>query len=149
MLKDTAGIRLQATACFAASDFINHVGAYANTQGGPMFSPWLVRDLQPTTAPGDPQAEGYSGYVVGGCALVADDNIAQLGTTTQLQLLVTNPQEAVLQLEGAPIPYCYPPSEATHLEAILGLRAYCSTVVRVKEGVCTILGKAYEASTFA
>ena len=32
---------------------------------------------------------------------------------------------------------------------VLGLRAYVATVVRFKEGVATIFGKAYEASTFA
>jgi hypothetical protein len=149
LLRDTAGVRLQATHCFANGDFVNHIAAYANTQGGPMFSPWFVGDLQPTRAQGDPQAEGFSGYVVSGCALVDDDNIGKIGTTTQLQLIVTNPQQAVLQLEGAPIPYCFRPSEATHLEAVLGLRAYVATVVRFKEGVATIFGKAYEASTFA
>jgi hypothetical protein len=149
LLRDTAGVRLQASHVFAAGDFVNHIAAYANTQGGPMFSPWFAGDLQPTRAQGDPQAEGYSGYVVSGCALVDDDNIGQIGTTTQLQIIVTNPGQAILQLEGAPIPYCYPPTVAQRLEAVLGLRAYLATVVRFKEGVATIFGKAYEASTFA
>jgi hypothetical protein len=64
LLRDTAGVRLQATHCFANGDFVNHIAAYANTQGGPMFSPWFVGDLQSTRAQGDPLAEGFSGYVV-------------------------------------------------------------------------------------
>jgi hypothetical protein len=56
--------------------------------------------------------------------------------------------DTILQLEGAPIPYCYPPTYAGNLDAVLGARAYVATIPRFPSGVSVISGAAYAASTF-
>lgn len=95
-----------------------------------------------------PQAEGYAGYWLGGLTLFADDNIPNFGTSSNTQIIVTRPAE-ILQLEAAPVPYCFTASVAASAEAVLGLRQYVATVPRWKEGVSVITGAAYATSTFA
>ena len=147
-LHDTAGVRMKGTSAFVIGDLADYLSAYVDAQGRPLFSPTLDDNQLKLRAEGDPQAEGYTGYVLVGLALFQDDNIPNLGTTSNTQVIVTRP-ETILQLEGAPIPYLYPPAVAGSLDAILGLRAYCATITRFKEGVSTITGSAYKASTFA
>jgi hypothetical protein len=108
----------------------------------------IVR-CQPAHDPGGwrPGGGRYSGYVLTGLALFADDHVPTFGTASNTQVIVCRPDN-ILQLEGPPIPYCYPPSVAENLEAILGLRAYVATVKRFAEGVVTVTGVAYKASTF-
>lgn len=145
-LHDTAGVRLRGTHAFAFGDFVDYVTAYADAQGRPLFSPSLDTNRLPIQSKGDPLAEGYSGYVVNGLALFADDNVPASGADAQI--IVCRP-DTILQLEGAPIPYLYPPSVAGSLEGILGLRQYVATIARFPSGVATISGSAYTATTFA
>lgn len=81
-----------------------------------------------------------------GLALYADDSVPNSGSNAQL--IVCRPS-TILQLEGEPVPYCYPPAVAGSLEAVLGLRCYCTTIARLPSGVSVISGAAYLASTFA
>jgi hypothetical protein len=147
-LHDLQGQRLRGTHCFAIGDFVDHISSYADAQGRPVFSPSFDDNRLPIRSTGDTLAEGYSGYVLVGLALVADDNIPNLGTTGFTQIIVTRP-ETILLLEGPAVPYCYPPSLANQLDAVLGLRSYVAVVLRFKEAVSTITGKTYEASQFA
>jgi len=147
-LHNTAGVRLKGTHAFAIGDFCDYLGAYADAQGRPIFSPTLDDSQLKLRAEDDPLAEGYTGYVVVSLALFEDNNVPNLGTTANTQIIVCRP-ETILQLEGSPIPYLYPPSAAGSLDAILGLRAYCATIARFKEGVASVSGSAYKASTFA
>jgi len=147
-LHDTAGVRLKGTHAFVIGDLADYLSAYADEQGRPIFTPTLDDNQLRLRAEGDPQAEGFTGYVLVGLALFQDDNIPNVGTTSNTQVIVTRP-DTIVQLEGAPVPYLYPPSVAGTLDAILGLRCYVATITRFKEGVSTITGSAYKASTFA
>lgn len=148
LLHNTAGVRLKGTHAFAIGDFCDYLSAYADAQGRPVFSPTLDDNQLKLRAEGDPLAEGFTGYVVTSLALFEDNNVPNVGTTANTQIIVCRP-ETILQLEGAPIPYLYPPSVAGSLDAILGLRSYVATIARFKEGVSTVTGGAYKASTFA
>ena len=147
-LHDTAGVRIRGSHVFASGDFVDYISGYADAQGRPMFVPTFDDNQLPIRAVGDQAGEGFSGYVLVGCALFADDNVPTVGTTSQTQLVVCRP-DTILQLEGNPIPYVYPPSIAGSLTAILGARCYTATIARFKEGVATVSGSAYSASTFA
>jgi HK97 family phage major capsid protein len=147
-LHDTAGVRLRGTHCFATGDFVDYISSYADAQGRPLFSPSYDGNHLPIRSQGDPAGEGFSGYVLTGLALFADDNIPTYGTISQTQVIVTRP-DTILLLEGAPIPYVYPPSVAGSLEAVLGVRAYVATIAKYASGVSAISGSAYAASTFA
>jgi hypothetical protein len=145
-LTDTAGVRLRGTHAFATSDFCDYIAAYADAQGRPVFSPTLDDNRLPIRSVGDPLAEGFTGYILDGLCLFADDSIANSGSNTQI--IVARP-DTVLLYEGSPIPYCSPPTVAGSLEAVLGVRAYTATIPLYPEGVATISGKAYEASQFS
>jgi len=147
-LHNTGGVRIKGTHAFATGNLVDFVSAYADAQGRPIFSPALDDSQLRLRAEGDPLAEGFSGYVLTGLALFQDDNIENVGTTSNTQVIVCRP-ETILQLEGVPTPYLYPPSVAGTLNAVLGLRAYTATIARFKEGVSTITGSGYKASTFA
>jgi hypothetical protein len=147
-VRDAAGVRTPATHCFAIGDLCDHIAAYADAQGRPIFTPDLDDNRLPIRAGGDPEGEGYTGYVLTGLALFGDDNIPKVGTTEQTQLIVTRPNR-ILQIEAAPVPYCFPPTVAGSLEAVLGVRQYVATIPRWKEAVAVVNGKAYEATTFA
>ena len=144
-LHDTAGVRLRGTHCFATGDFVDYVSSYNDASGRPMFSPAFDDNCLPIRAVGDPNGEGFSGYVLVGLALYADDNIPLSGSNAQI--IVTRPDH-ILLLEGAPMPYCYPPTFAGNLEAVLGVRSYVATIARFPAGVSVISGAAYAASTF-
>lgn len=145
-LTDTAGTRLRGTHCFATSDFVDYIGAYSDGNARPVFAPELDANHLPIRAQGDQGAEGYSGYVLTGLALFADDNIPASGANTQI---VVCRADTILQLEGAPIPYLYPPTYAGNLDAVLGVRSYVATIPRFPAGVSVISGAAYAAITFA
>ena len=146
LTRDTAGVRIQSTHCFATGDLVDYVSAYADAQGRPIFEPTFDDNLLPIRAGGDPAGEGYSGYVVSGLALFADDSIPLTGSDTQL--IVTRPSK-ILQLESAPVSYLMPQGAAGNLEAVMGVRQYVATVPRYPTGVAAISGAAYLASTFA
>ncbi len=145
-LTDLAGTRIRATHCFAPDDFVDYIGAYSDGNARPVFSPELDDNRLPIRSAGDQNAEGYSGYVLVGLALFADSNIPLSGSNTQI---IVCRADTILLLEGAPMPYLYPPTYAGNLDALLGIRAYVATIPRYPSGVAVIGGSAYTASTFA
>ena len=146
-LTDQAGTRIRGTHCFALDDFVDYIGAYSDGNARPVFSPELDDNRLPIRSQGDMMAEGYSGYVLGGLALFGDSNIPNSGSGN-IQVIVTR-ADTILLLEGDPIPYCYPPSFAGNLTAVLGVREYVGAIPRWPSGVSVISGAAYAASTFA
>lgn len=146
LLHDAAGVRLRGTHAFAIGDFCDYLSAYADAQGRPLFTPTLDDNRLPIRSVGDQAAEGYTGYVLVGLALFADDNIPN--ASSNAQIIVCRP-DTILLLEGEPVPYCYPPSVAGSLEAVLGVRCYTTTIPRFPTGIASISGAAYLASQFA
>lgn len=146
LLHDTAGVRLRGTHAFAIGDFCDYLAAEADAQGRPLFSPSFDDNRLPIRSVGDQTAEGYTGYVLVGLALFADDNIPN--ASSNAQIVICRP-DTILLLEGEPVPYCYPPSVAGSLEAILGVRCYMTAIPRFPSGVAAISGAAYLASQFA
>ena len=144
-LTDTAGTRLRGTHAFASSDLVDYIASYADGKARPVFSPELGDNRLPIGPVSDKTAEGYSGYVLVGLGLFADDNIPASGSNTQI--ILCRP-DTILQLEGAAIPYLYPPTYAGNLDAVLGVRAYVATIPRFPSGVSVVSGAAYAASTF-
>jgi hypothetical protein len=148
LTRDTAGVRVQSTHCFATGDLVDFLTAYADAQGRPVFEPCFDDNLLPIRAGGDPDGEGYSGYVVGGLALFADDQIPTTTTANFQQIIVTRPSK-ILQLESAPVSYLMPQGAAANLEAVMGVRQYVATVARFPSAVAVIGGAAYAAAGFA
>ena len=146
LTRDTAGVRIQSTHAFATGDLVDYASAWSDAQGRPVFTPTFDDNLLPIRAGGDPDGEGYSGYVLNGLALFADDSIPLSGSNTQV--IVTRPSK-ILQLESAPVSYLMPQGAAGNLEAVMGVRQYVATVARFPSGVSVISGAAYAASTFA
>jgi hypothetical protein len=144
-LTDTAGVRLRGTHVFALDDFVDFIGSYADAQARPVFSPAFDDNRLPIKSVGDGLAEGYSGYVVNGLALFGNSNIPN--SSSNIQLVVCRP-DTILHLEGPPVAYCYPQGAAAHLEAILGVRQYCTTIAKFATGVAVISGAAYAATNF-
>jgi hypothetical protein len=148
LTRDTAGVRIQSTHCFATGDLVDYITAYADAQGRPIFEPTFDDNLLPIRAGGDPDGEGYSGYVVSGLAPFADDSIPSVSTVNLQQIIVTRPS-TILLLESAPISYLMPQGAAANLEAILGVREYVACIARYASGVAVVSGAAYAAATFA
>lgn len=148
LIRNTAGVRLNATHAFAVGNLVDYIAAYADAEGRPIFPPYLDDNRLPIRSVGDQTGEGYTGYIVSSLATFIDDNIPNLGTTSQLQILVARPSSTAL-LEGTPIPYLYPPSIAGSLLAICGIRSYAAVIPRFPTGAAVITGTAYTASTFA
>jgi hypothetical protein len=148
LTRDTAGVRVQSTHCFATGDLVDYITAFADAQGRPVFTPSFDDNLLPIRAGGDPDGEGYSGYVLTGLALYADDSIPTTTTANFQQLIVTRPSK-ILQLESAPVSYLAPQGAAGNLEAVMGVKQYVATIARFPSGAAVIGGAAYAAAGFA
>jgi hypothetical protein len=148
LTRDAAGVRVQSTHCFATGDLVDFLTAYADAQGRPVFEPTFDDNLLPIRAGGDPDGEGYSGYVISGLALFSDDQIPTTTTANFAQIIVTRPSK-ILQLESAPVSYLMPQGAAANLEAVMGVRQYVTTIARFPSAVAVIGGAAYQASNFS
>jgi hypothetical protein len=149
LLHNASGIRLKGTHAFMIGDLADYIAAWADAQGRPVFSPAFDDNQLPLRAVGDPNAEGFTGYWLAGLALFEDNSIPTVGTTTNTQVLVCRPS-TILQLEGPAVAYVYPQAAASTLDAIIGLRSFVATISRFRgEGVVSVSGSAYKASTFA
>lgn len=146
-LTDTAGVRLRGTHAFATGDLVDYVSSYADAQGRPVFTPSFDDNRLPIKSVGDgAPAQGYSGYVLGGLALFADDSIPESGSNTQV---VVCRADTILHLESAPVFSLFPQGAAGNLESQAIARQYVATIPRWPSGVASISGAAYAASTFA
>jgi hypothetical protein len=148
LIATTPGTRIKATHLWAPSKFVNFIEAYAMSTGGLVWSPSLDDNRLPIRSEGDMRGEGYSGYLLTQLAVFANDSIPNLGTTTNYQVVIADPS-TVLVFRSAPVFYCHPATYAGTLDAALGARVYTACVPRWPEGVATLSGAMYKASTFA
>jgi hypothetical protein len=146
-LTDTAGTRLRPTHLFTTSDFYSYVTRQVDDQHRPIVTPQF--------APGFPLAQGdeqtswsrFTGTVLpGGVLWFEDDTIPTYGTTSEIQLVVSAPDEAMLLLEGDPIFSVYPQTDAASLELVAGLRAYVAAIPRYASGTASIASAAYTSA---
>ncbi len=148
-LADAAGVRLKATHCFAIPDLVGYIGAWADAQGRPILVPDFDDNQLPLRSTSDPAGEGFSGYVIEGCALFENANIPTVGTLPRTQVLVARCAD-ILVFAGAPIPYVFPETYSTSLQAELGVREYVAVVAKHGgSAVATITGGAYQTANFA
>lgn len=148
LLATTAGTRIKATHLFAPSKVVNYLEAWGMSTTGPVWGPHLDDNRLEVRSEGDAHAEGYSGYLLSGLAVFADDNLPKQGTVSNYQLVVARP-ETVLLFQASPVFYAYPESYSTTLDAALGARVYVAVVPRCPEGVAVLNGAFYKESTFA
>ncbi|MGO8906622.1 MAG: hypothetical protein ACLQMH_13505 [Solirubrobacteraceae bacterium] len=148
LVATTAGTRLKASHLFAPSKFVNFIEAWGTTIGGLVYSPTLDDNRLPIRSEGDPQGEGYSGYVLSQLAIFSDDNLPKYGTTSDYELVIADPA-TVLLFRSPPVFYCYPETYSTTLDAALGARVYTACVPRWPEGVAVLTGAMYKESLFA
>ncbi len=148
LVATTAGTRQKATHMFAPSKFVNYIEAFATTTGGPVWTPGLDDNRLPIRSEGDPQGEGYTGYLLLQLAVFADDNIPTVGTTSYYQVLVAAPA-TVLLFRSVPVFYVHPETYANTLDAVLGARVYTACVPRWPEGMAALTGAFYKSSIFA
>ncbi|MGA2320826.1 MAG: hypothetical protein ABSG95_08785 [Solirubrobacteraceae bacterium] len=147
-LADGAGVRLKGTHCFAIPDLVGHIGAWGDAQGRPVLVPDFDDNQLPIRSSSDPAGEGFSGYMIEGLALYENANVPNVGTTSQTQVIVTRCED-ILLFAGAPIPYVWPETYSTTLQAELGVRQYVAVVVKHgASAVSTITGTAFATSNF-
>lgn len=146
LIRNTPGVRLNATHCFAVGDFTDYLVALADAQGRPWFMPHYNDMKLPTKSLGMGKSDQDGYYNVASLMLMPDDNIPNNGD--DIQIVVARPSIVSL-LEGTAIPSIWPQSIAGSLLAIVGLRQYAAVIPRYPTGAAVITGSAYAASTFA
>jgi len=140
LLHDTAGVRLRADTLLAIGDFCDYIAAWNDAQGRPVFpAAWDDNRI--------PLRPGATGYVVSGLDMFADDNVPN--SSGNVQVIVTKASE-IMQLSGPVVPYVMPQDGGGSLEAVVGLRQYCTTIAKYVSGVAVISGTSgfYTASQF-
>jgi hypothetical protein len=146
-LTDTAGTRLRPTHLFTTSDFYSYVTRQVDDDHRPIVVPQFAPGFP--IAAGDAQAKWsrFTGTVLpGGVLWFEDDVIPTVGTTSETQLIVSAPDEAMLLLEGDPIFSVYPQTDAASLELVAGLRSYVAAIPRYASGTASIAGAAYTSA---
>ncbi len=154
-LTDTAGTRLRPTHFFTTSDLYS----YATRQVDATTERPIV---VPTFAPGFPISNGadggpqdgdlpkwsrFTGTVLpGGVLWFTDDSIPAYGTTSQTQLVVSAPDEAITLCESEPILTSFPETDAAHLQVVVNLRQYVVAVTRHSSGTAAVTSAAYKQS---
>ena len=148
LVATTAGTRLKATHMFAPSKLVSYAEAWGTSIGGPVWSPALDDNRLPIRSEGDAKGEGYSGYVLSQLAVFSDDEIPNLGTTSDYQVVIADPA-TILVFRSPPVFAVSPETFSTTLDAELTARVYCACVPRWPEGTATLSGAFYKSSQFA
>ena len=140
-LADTAGVALQATHMFSATDFSNYVFRWSDTSGRPLLQPQTLLMPEPL----DLTDEAWTGvHMLGQLRWFKDDNIPD-NASNQYQILVCRPSE-VFTFDGPPTPYAYPETNAENLQVVIGLRGYTAVINRFPKSVAVISGATYPNS---
>jgi len=152
-ITDTNGVRLRPTHCFTSSDLYNYATRQLDGSERPI--------LQPQFTPGFPIAVGADGDQQGGklppwsrftgCMLpgelpwFTDDNLATMtvGTTNEVYVIVSAPDEAIDLLEGDPILTSFTESDAAHAQVRVNLRSYAAAITRHASGTAAVSSAAY------
>lgn len=154
-LTDTAGTRLKPTHLFTTSDLYSYATRQVDaTTERPILTPQFVPGFPlANNADGGPQGGNlpkwarFTGTVLpGGVLWFEDDNIPTYGTTSQTQLVVSAPDEAITLCEAEPILSAFPETDAAHLQVVLNLREYVVAVTRHASGTAAVTSAAYTTS---
>jgi hypothetical protein len=154
-LSDTSGVRLRPTHFFSSSDIYSYATRAVDGSERPIVVPQF--------APGFPIATGSDGgpqdplppwsrftgtMLPGSLPWFTNDNLATMtiGTTSQVYLLVSAPDEAIDLLEGEPILTSFTESDAAHAQVRVNLRSYVAAVTKHSGGTAAISSAAYVSS---
>lgn len=152
VLTDTAGTRLRPTHLFTTSDLYSFASRQVDSQQRPIVTPKFAPGFPIATGADDgqqgqgarPKWSRFTGTILpGGVLWFTNDNIPTVGTTSQTQILVSAPDEAVLLLEAPPVMSVFPQTYANQLQCLLNLRSYVAVVTRHASGTATVQGAAY------
>jgi hypothetical protein len=146
-LTDTAGTRLRPTHLFTTSDFYSYVTRQVDDDHRPIVVPQFAPGFPLAAGDGQTSWSRFTGTVLpGGVLWFTDDTIPNAGTTSETQLIVSAPDEAMVLLEGDPIFSVYPQTDAASLELVAGLRSYVAAIPRYASGTASIAGAAYTSA---
>jgi len=146
-LTDTAGTRLRPTHLFTTSDFYSYVTRQVDGSQRPIVTPMYAPGFPLEAGDAQTKWSRFTGTVLpGGVLWFEADKIPAFGTTSETQLIVSAPDEAMLVFEGDPTLAAYPQAGASTLEVVLNLRAYVAAVPRYPSGTASIAGSAYTST---
>ena len=155
-LADQAGTRLRASHFFTTSDFYDYITGQYDKQERPMMTPQFMPGVPPASVVYnvDPNEESrwsrFTGTVLpGGVFWFTDDNIPNAGTTTNTQLIVSAPQDAVVLLEDADCVTAVfeePAATGGKMEVTVAEYKYVCPITRHASGTSSISSAAYPAS---
>ena len=154
-LTDTAGTRLRPTHFFTTSDLYSYATRQVDaTTERPIVTPQFAAGFPISNGADDhdesnqlPKWSRFTGTVLpGGLLWFEDDNLPTYGTTSQTQLVVSAPDEAVTLCESEPILTSFPETDAAHLQVVVNLRKYACAVTRHASGTAAITSAAYKTS---
>ena len=150
---DISGTRLRATHIFSSTDFYGYYTRQFDEQKRPFMTPNFVGGFPVSTGAdnfGAGDAPAWSRFMgtamPGGLMWVADDSIANVGTTTGIQILVSAPATAIVLFEDDPVLTTFVETNADTLRVVLNLRCYVGVVTRHSAGTSILSGKAYTTS---
>jgi hypothetical protein len=153
-ITDTAGTRLRPTSIFTTSDIFSHATSQLDEQHRPILVPTFVPGF-PLAADADdhdesnklPKWSRFTGVVMPGSTLwFTDDNIPLVGTTTQTQILVSSPGDAILLMEDEPVLSVFLETKGDKLQTVLNLREYAACATRHSAGTSVIAGAGYTSA---
>ena len=153
-ITDTAGTRLRPTHLFTTSDLYSYATRQVDGSERPIVTPQFAAGFPISNGADDhdesnqlPKWSRFTGTVLpGGVLWFEDDNIPAFGTTSQTQLVMSAPEEAITLCESEPILTSFPETDAAHLQVVVNLRSYVVAVTRHASGTAAISSAAYKAS---
>lgn len=150
---EAEGVHLRPTHVFTTSAFYGYMTRLYDKQERLMQTPAPMPGFPVETGADDwdsgrlPAWARYSGTVLPGQTVwILDDNIPNKGTTTQTQLLVGAPSEAVILMEDMPVCSVFTETLGNTLRTVINLRNYAATVVRHAGGMTSITGAHYSST---
>jgi len=154
-LTDTAGTRLRPTHFFTTSDLYSYATRQVDaTTERPIVVPTFAAGFPISNGADDkdesdslPKWSRFTGTVLpGGLLWFENDSIPAFGTTSQTQLIVSAPDEAITLCESEPILTSFPETDAAHLQVVVNLREYAVAVTRHASGTAAVTSAAYKQS---
>lgn len=154
-LTDTAGTRLRPTHFFTTSDLYSYATRQVDaTTERPIVVPTFAAGFPISNGADDkdesdslPKWSRFTGTVLpGGLLWFENDSIPAFGTTSQTQLIVSAPDEAITLCESEPILTSFPETDAAHLQVVVNLRQYVVAITRHASGTAAITSAAYKQS---
>jgi len=150
-ITDTAGTRLKPTHLFTTSDLYSYATRQVDGQERPILSPTFAAGFPLSNGADDkdesdnlPKWSRFTGTVLpGGVLWFEDDNVPTFGTTSQTQLIVSAPDEAITLCEAEPVLTSFPETDAATLQVVVNLKSYVAAVARHASGTAAISSAAY------